>query len=358
MASVALEQVTKAFGEVEAVSGIDLEFPESEFVVLVGPSGCGKSTTLRLISGLEDVTRGRVLIGGRDVTRVAPARRNVAMVFQSYALFPHMTVAENIGFGLTLARRPKQEIRRRVEEAAQILQIEALLERKPRQLSGGQRQRVAIGRSIIRNPEVFLFDEPLSNLDATLRIQMRLEIARLHQRINTTMVYVTHDQTEAMTLADRIAVFRNGRIEQVGTPMDLYDAPANRFVAGFIGAPAMNFIPSRILEEDGHREIRSGATGIPLGAAPDGAGDGETLLGIRPEHMSVVPEEEGDFRAHVEIIEKLGVETLAYLQTDLLDASLTLRVPPETGLSRGCHVSVRIDRNRIHLFDPKGGALG
>ena len=357
MASLVLDGVAKSFGPVEAIAGVDLEIPDGEFMVLVGPSGCGKSTMLRLISGLEDVSRGRIVIGGRDVTRVAPARRNVAMVFQSYALFPHMTVAENIGFGLALARRPKEEVRRRVTEAAQILQIEALLDRKPRQLSGGQRQRVAIGRSIIRNPEVFLFDEPLSNLDATLRIRMRLEIARLHQRIDTTMVYVTHDQTEAMTLADRIAVFRSGCIEQVGTPMELYHRPANRFVAGFIGAPAMNFIPSRIAEIGGRREIRCGTPDLPVNPAPDGAAPGVVTLGIRPEHLAVVQEGDGDVAASVEIIEKLGVETLAYLQTELMEESLTVRIPPETSLTRGDRIAVRIDRTRIHLFDGNGRAV-
>ncbi len=357
MASLVLDGVAKSFGPVEAIAGVDLEIPDGEFMVLVGPSGCGKSTMLRLISGLEDVSRGRIVIGGRDVTRVAPARRNVAMVFQSYALFPHMTVAENIGFGLALARRPKAEVRRRVTEAAQILQIEALLDRKPRQLSGGQRQRVAIGRSIIRNPEVFLFDEPLSNLDATLRIRMRLEIARLHKRIDTTMVYVTHDQTEAMTLADRIAVFRSGCIEQVGTPMELYHRPANRFVAGFIGAPAMNFIPSRITETGGRREIRCGTLDLPVNPAPAGTVPGAVTLGVRPEHLAVVQEDDGDLAASVEIIEKLGVETLAYLQTGLMEESLTVRIPPESSLTRGARIGVRIDRTRIHLFNESGRAI-
>ncbi len=356
MATLLLDGVAKAFGEVEAVAGIDLAVADGEFTVLVGPSGCGKSTTLRLISGLEDVTRGRILIGDRDVTLVPPAKRNVAMVFQSYALFPHMTVAENIGFGLSLARRPKAEIERRVREAAETLQIEALLDRKPRQLSGGQRQRVAIGRSIVRQPEIFLFDEPLSNLDATLRIRMRLEIARLHQRIDATMVYVTHDQTEAMTLADRIAVFRDGRIEQVGSPLELYDRPANRFVAGFIGAPAMNFVPGRIADREGSREIRCGALRIPLDPDRPAPESGEATLGVRPEHLALSSAEEGDFSARVEIVEKLGVETLAYLQSDLMRETVTLRVPPETRLARGDEVAVRLDRTRLHAFDADGNA--
>ena len=351
MASLQLDRVHKRFGATEVIGEVSLDIPHREFMVLVGPSGCGKSTLLRLISGLEDVSGGRIRIGDRDVTAIAPSKRNVAMVFQSYALFPHMTVAENIGFGLTLARVAKPERARRVAEAARILQIEPLLDRKPRQLSGGQRQRVAIGRSIIRNPEVFLFDEPLSNLDATLRVQMRLEIARLHERIDTTMVYVTHDQTEAMTLADRIAVFRAGGIEQIGTPMQLYDTPANRFVAGFIGAPAMNFLPARIEDRDGLREIRCGAPGLPLGPAPAGLAPGAATLGIRPEHMHLVAPESGDVAARVEIVEKLGVETLAYLQTELGEDSLTLRASAEPELARGDRVGIRLDRDRIHLFD-------
>ena len=274
MARLVLEGVSKHFGAILAVDGVDLQIEHGEFVVLVGPSGCGKSTMLRTISGLESVSAGRIQIGDREVTHVAPARRGVAMVFQSYALFPHMSAAENIGFGLRLARVPKNEIARRVTEVAKTLQIEALLDRYPRQLSGGQRQRVAIGRSIIRDPEVFLFDEPLSNLDAALRVRMRLEIARLRDRLNATMIYVTHDQTEAMTLADRIVVFNQGRIEQIGAPVDLYDAPANLFVAGFIGAPAMNFIPAEIAPaEGGEASVRFGPVSLPL-IARNGAGSG------------------------------------------------------------------------------------
>ncbi|MFM2279705.1 MAG: sn-glycerol-3-phosphate transporter ATP-binding protein UgpC, partial [Pseudomonadota bacterium] len=241
MTQLSLRAIRKSFGALEVIRGVDLDVEAGEFVVFVGPSGCGKSTMLRMIAGLEDVTDGIIEIAGRDVTTTAPAKREIAMVFQSYALFPHMTVAENIGFGLKLAGLAKDEISRRVDEIARTLQIAHLLERVPRELSGGQRQRVAIGRAIIRQPKIFLFDEPLSNLDAALRVQMRLEIARLHVRLGATMIYVTHDQTEAMTLADRIVVFNKGRIEQVGAPMELYERPANMFVAGFIGAPSMNF---------------------------------------------------------------------------------------------------------------------
>src|SRR5213082_2889321 len=246
MADVLLRKVVKRYDEVEAVRGIDLDIADHEFVVLVGPSGCGKSTTLRMIAGLEDITGGDIMIGGDVVNDVPPKDRDIAMVFQNYALYPHMTVFENMSFGLRLRRKPKAEIRARVEQAAKILDITELLDRRPKQLSGGQRQRVAMGRAIVRNPKVFLFDEPLSNLDAKLRVQMRTEIKRVHQKVRTTTVYVTHDQIEAMTLADRVVVMNAGRIEQVGTPKDLYHSPQTRFVAGFIGSPAMNFLPARL----------------------------------------------------------------------------------------------------------------
>src|SRR5258706_4240643 len=246
MAEVALRNVVKRFDEVEAVRNISLDIPDNEFVVLVGPSGCGKSTTLRMIAGLEEVSAGEILIGGDVVNDVPPKDRDIAMVFQNYALYPHMTVFENMSFGLRLRRRPKAEIRTRVEHAAKILDITELLDRRPKQLSGGQRQRGAMGRAIVRNPKVFLFDEPLSNLDAKLRVQMRTEIKALHQRLKTTTVYVTHDQVEAMTMADRIVVMLDGRIEQIGSPLDLYDTPTNLFVAGFIGSPSMNFLPGKL----------------------------------------------------------------------------------------------------------------
>ena len=359
MARLALEDVSKRFGSVLAVDGVDLDVEHGEFVVFVGPSGCGKSTLLRMISGLESVTAGRVLIGGRDVTNVAPSRRGVAMVFQSYALFPHMTAAENIGFGLRLAKVAKGEIARRVAEVAATLQIEALLGRYPRELSGGQRQRVAIGRSIIRDPQIFLFDEPLSNLDAALRVRMRLEIARLRDRLEATMVYVTHDQTEAMTLADRIVVFNHGRIEQVGAPLELYDAPANRFVAGFIGAPAMNFIPAVIeATEGGEAQVRFGPVSLRVGRLRDAAPEPEPVtFGVRAEHLVVVSAAEADFLGRVEIVERLGAESLAHLQTDFSAEPVTIRISAGQGVHPGDELPVRVEQERFHLFRAAGAAI-
>ena len=357
MARLALENVSRHFGDVVAVDGVDLAIAHGEFVVFVGPSGCGKSTMLRMISGLESVTTGRIAIGERDVTHVAPSKRGVAMVFQSYALFPHMTVAENIGFGLRLARTPADEIARRVADVAATLQIDALLRRYPRELSGGQRQRVAIGRSIIRNPQVFLFDEPLSNLDAALRVRMRLEIARLRDRLDATMVYVTHDQTEAMTLADRIVVFNHGRIEQTGPPVELYNAPANLFVAGFIGAPSMNLIPAELESGDEQgRRVRLGTARLSVESAR-AAPPGPVTFGVRPEHLTVAAAGEGDFSGRVEIIEELGVESLVYLQTDFSADPVTVRVSPEQRVQSGDVLAVRVERGRFHLFDETGAAL-
>ena len=287
MSEVRLRKIVKRYDEVEAVRGIDLDIADHEFVVLVGPSGCGKSTTLRMIAGLEDITGGEILIGGDVVNDVPPKDRDIAMVFQNYALYPHMTVFQNMSFGLRLKRYPKDEIKRRVDEAARILDIKELLDRKPKQLSGGQRQRVAMGRAIVRNPKVFLFDEPLSNLDAKLRVAMRTEIKKVHQQVRTTTVYVTHDQVEAMTLADRVVVMNNGSIEQVGTPQQLYHAPRTRFVAGFIGSPAMNFIPCRLEERTGALSIRltdSLAFPIPEAKAVryrGHAANGSLLLGLQ-----------------------------------------------------------------------------
>src|SRR5258707_14665911 len=292
MAQVTLRKVIKKYDEVLAVRGIDLDITDKEFIVLVGPSGCGKSTTLRMIAGLEEISDGDIAIGGHVVNDVPPKDRDIAMVFQNYALYPHMNVYENMSFGLKLKRTPKDEIDRRVKQAAQILDITELLDRKPKQLSGGQRQRVAMGRAIVRDPKVFLFDEPLSNLDAKLRVQMRIEIKKVHQKVRTTTVYVTHDQFEAMTLADRVVVMNHGRIEQIGTPNDLYHHPATRFVAGFIGSPAMNFIPCRLEDVGGKLHIRLTdriAFPLPLARAvryQNVARNEKLLLGIRPEHIT------------------------------------------------------------------------
>src|SRR5689334_20443270 len=291
MSEVRLRKIVKKYDEVEAVRGIDLDIADHEFVVLVGPSGCGKSTTLRMIAGLEDITGGEILIGGDVVNDVPPKDRDIAMVFQNYALYPHMTVFQNMSFGLRLKRFPKAEIKKRVDEAARILDITELLDRKPKQLSGGQRQRVAMGRAIVRNPKVFLFDEPLSNLDAKLRVQMRTEIKKVHQQVRTTTVYVTHDQVEAMTLADRVVVMNGGNIEQIGSPHELYHNPKTRFVAGFIGSPAIDFIPCRLVEQAGALSVRlSDELSLPVpaerGATYRPHANRELILGLRPEHIT------------------------------------------------------------------------
>ncbi|RUU97424.1 sn-glycerol-3-phosphate ABC transporter ATP-binding protein UgpC [Mesorhizobium sp. M6A.T.Cr.TU.017.01.1.1] len=317
MAGLSLQSVRKRFGETEVIGGVDLDVADGEFVVFVGPSGCGKSTLLRMIAGLERTSDGRILIGGRDVTDEDPAKRGIAMVFQTYALYPHMTVATNMGFPLEMAKRPKEEIDRKVAEAAKILHLEAYLGRKPRELSGGQRQRVAIGRAIVRQPGVFLFDEPLSNLDAELRVQMRIEIARLHQELGTTMIYVTHDQIEAMTLASRIVVLRAGRIEQVGAPLELYENPDNSFVAGFIGSPRMNFVPATVMAvEDGRAVVtapEAGLVGMAVATrgAPPKLGT-SVSLGIRPEHFVPAKGASGALSGKISLVERLGGVTYGH----------------------------------------------
>ena len=322
---VSLRDVGKVYGTTRVVKGLDLDVEPGEFCVFVGPSGCGKSTILRMIAGLESASEGTIHIGGRDVTRVDPAKRGVAMVFQNYALYPHMSVAENMGFSLKMAKRPKSEIAARVEEVAKLLQIEGLLDRRPADLSGGQRQRVAIGRALVRDPDVFLFDEPLSNLDAALRGQTRVEIARLHGQLGTTMIYVTHDQVEAMTLADRIVVFEGGRIMQSGRPMDLYNTPANLFVAGFIGSPGMN-----ILRQD----------------------DG-TTLGVRPEDVVVVGAGEGDLSGEVGVVERLGGQSLAHISLD--DGAVIIAASSgDTPLEEGERVGIDLGASRTHRFDRDG----
>ncbi|WP_375262562.1 ABC transporter ATP-binding protein [Palleronia sp.] len=313
MSGVKLTNVQKSFGAVDVIKGVSLEVPKGEFGVFVGPSGCGKSTLLRMIAGLEDTSGGKIEIGGRDVTNVEPAKRGVAMVFQSYALYPHLSVADNMGFSLRLARAPRAEREEKVREAARILQLSDHLDKKPSALSGGQRQRVAIGRAIVREPDVFLFDEPLSNLDAELRVQMRLELTRLHRQIGATMIYVTHDQVEAMTLADDIFVLKGGHVMQSGRPLTLYDDPDNRFVAGFIGSPAMNFIDAVVSHSDETGITARGEDG-ELRVALDGAKPGEgtkLVLGVRPEHLS--PVESGGLPVTVEVAEELGGNS--YLHT-------------------------------------------
>jgi multiple sugar transport system ATP-binding protein len=365
MAEVNLRNVVKRFDVVEAVRGISLDISDQEFVVLVGPSGCGKSTTLRMIAGLEDITDGEILIGGDVVNDVPPKDRDIAMVFQNYALYPHMTVAQNMSFGLRLKRYPKAEIKKRVDEAARILDIRELLDRKPKALSGGQRQRVAMGRAIVRNPKVFLFDEPLSNLDAKLRVQMRTEIKKVHHQVRTTTVYVTHDQVEAMTLADRVVVMNQGSIEQVGTPQELYHQPRTRFVAGFIGSPAMNFIPCDMEETSGTLALRLG-DGIvfPLPEARAAryrtlARNGRLLLGLRPEHITEVrPHMEPGavaFEVKLEVTEPMGMETLVYFP--LNGAQVCGRVNPNAGASDGNPMRLAADLNNMHLIEEASGRV-
>jgi multiple sugar transport system ATP-binding protein len=361
LAQVTLEQVSKVYpGNVQAVAPMDLHIEHGEFAVLVGPSGCGKSTTLRMIAGLEETTSGEISIGDRVVTEVEPRDRNIAMVFQSYALYPHMTVADNMAFGLRMRKLERSEIERRVGEAARVLGIEELLARKPRALSGGQRQRVALGRAIVRDPDVFLFDEPLSNLDAKMRVQMRTEIARLHHRLGATMIYVTHDQTEAMTLGQRIVVMKDGLVQQVAPPLELYERPANRFVGGFIGSPAMNFLPGRLVRQDGLvLACDDGTTVWPLPAAftpPQDLIDRDVVLGVRPEHLDVVVRGRA-VTAAVQVLESLGNETLAYFR--IAGQPVTVRAPGHFATAIDQDLQLACRPEHIHLFgaDDEGANL-
>jgi multiple sugar transport system ATP-binding protein len=364
MAEVSLRKVIKRYDSVEAVRGIDLDIADEEFVVLVGPSGCGKSTTLRMIAGLEDISDGEIAIGGDVVNDVPPKDRDIAMVFQNYALYPHMTVAENMSFGLRLKRFPKAEIKTRVAEAARILDITELLNRKPKALSGGQRQRVAMGRAIVRHPKVFLFDEPLSNLDAKLRVQMRTEIKKVHHKVRTTTVYVTHDQVEAMTLADRVVVMNNGRIEQVGAPNELYHNPKTQFVAGFIGSPAMNFLPCRLEETSSGLLMRLSETlawPAPLQrvARYRPHAKSELLLGLRPEHLTEAQAnaESGvvAFDARLEVTEPMGMETLVYFPIG--NNQVCGRVSPKAGARDDAPLRMSADLNHMHLIDRATGSI-
>ena len=355
MATVGLSRVRKAFGPVEVVHGVDLEIGEGEFVVLVGPSGCGKSTLLRMVAGLEDVTGGEISIDGVVVNERDPKDRDIAMVFQDYALYPHMSVAENMGFSLVYRGVRKPEIAKRVAEAAAVLDIAHLLERRPRELSGGQRQRVAMGRAIVRDPKVFLFDEPLSNLDAKLRVQMRTEIKKLRDRLRATTIYVTHDQVEAMTLADRIVVMRGGHIEQVGTPEQIYDEPATAFVAGFMGAPAMNLLPATL--QDGEAILPDGSA-LPLAVAVE---PGEVLVGLRPEALTWLPPDAprtgAEITGRASVVEPLGAETLVSIEMG--GHTLHARVPPRSVRRAGEALRLALDPRDLHLFsrDAEGRRL-
>ncbi len=361
MAHLQFTGLRKSYGDTRILHGIDLTIDDGEFVVFVGPSGCGKSTLLRCIAGLEDITDGELRIGDQVVNEIPPARRSIAMVFQSYALYPHMSVAKNMAFGLKLAGYSNAEIDAAVDRAADILQIRHLLERRPKDLSGGQRQRVAIGRAIVRKPGVFLFDEPLSNLDAALRVQMRVELARLHRELRTTMVYVTHDQVEAMTLASRIVVFNQGRIEQVGTPMALYHRPVNLFVAGFIGSPTMNFMPVTLLSGDASlaRVVLADGTPVVVQADASKLAPGAALtLGVRPEHVMAVAEPtDNTLQGQVQAAEHLGDTTYLYLQTPGRDASFVARTDPDNPLAVGELAHLVLPPQRCYLFDADGRTL-
>ncbi|WP_397453468.1 ABC transporter ATP-binding protein [Pseudomonas sp. NA-150] len=356
MANLSIRNLQKGFDGHAIIKGIDLDVGDREFVVFVGPSGCGKSTLLRLIAGLEDVTSGTIELDGRDITEVTPAKRDLAMVFQTYALYPHMTVRKNMSFALDLAGGDKAEIDRKVSEASRILQLDPLLERKPKQLSGGQRQRVAIGRAIVRNPKIFLFDEPLSNLDAALRVQTRLELSRLHKELKATMIYVTHDQVEAMTLADKVVVLNGGKVEQVGSPLELYHHPANLFVAGFLGTPKMGFLKGTISSVSSSGcEVRldAGATvNLPLAGANVSVGSSVTL-GIRPEHLDLAQPGDCQMQVTADVSERLGSDTYCHVRTASGEA-LTMRIRGDLASQYGETLNLRLDSAHCHLFDAQG----
>lgn len=337
MGSIALKSVEKWFDDVQVIKGVDLDISEGEFIIFVGPSGCGKSTLLRMIAGLEETSRGQIVIDGRDATAEPPAKRGLAMVFQSYALYPHMSVRDNVGFPLKAAGMPPAEVKAKVDEAARVLKLDAYLDRRPKDLSGGQRQRVAIGRSIVRDPTAFLFDEPLSNLDASLRVEMRYEIAKLHQSLKSTMIYVTHDQVEAMTLADRIVVLEAGKIAQVGTPRALYENPANLFVAQFIGSPRMNLIAVEHVKN--------------LETTQDVA-----HIGIRPEHISFAGNDDGHISGVIDVLEYLGADTFVVMDCGAA-GQVTVRVMGETDLKPGDKADLRFHEDRLHSFDQNGKAM-
>ena len=347
MASVTLSAVKKSYGQTDVIHGVDIDIADGEFVILVGPSGCGKSTLLRMVAGLESITGGEIRIGERQVNNLPPKERDIAMVFQNYALYPHMTVGKNMAFSMELRKAPKAEIEERVQKAARILGLDALLHRYPRELSGGQRQRVAMGRAIVRDPQVFLFDEPLSNLDAKLRVSMRTEIKELHQRLKTTTVYVTHDQVEAMTMADKIVVLHDGRVEQIGAPLDLYDRPRNLFVAGFIGSPSMNFLGGRI-EGGVFRADEGFSLPLPVGAA---ASEGQKVTyGLRPEHIRL---DGAGIEARVNVVEPMGSET--QVVADLSGHTLTCLFRERISARPGEIIRIAPDTGYTHLFDAETG---
>jgi sn-glycerol 3-phosphate transport system ATP-binding protein len=354
MAEVSLRDVHKSFGKSEVIHGITCDIHNGEFAVILGPSGCGKSTVLRLIAGLETISSGDILIDGRVVNRLEPAARDIAMVFQNYALYPHMTVFKNMAYGLKIRGMAKSEIEKRVQAAARILELTGLLDRKPRQLSGGQRQRVAMGRCIVREPKVFLFDEPLSNLDAKLRVQMRLEIRKLHESLRITSIYVTHDQVEAMTLGDRLIVMDNGHTAQIGTPLEVYEKPQTLFVAGFIGSPAMNFLNVR-LSGDGQSIEIAGTDPLRLQDRVQAKGGREVTLGIRPEHLSLVPEGDAAIRLKVEYVEVLGADTLVHGHFGREETLLTARLPDVCHFSKHEIIPVSVPSRKLHLFDRQTG---
>lgn len=355
MADVSLKDIYKSFGKNEVIHGISCDMRDGEFIVILGPSGCGKSTVLRMIAGLEVVTDGEIAINGKVVNELEPADRDIAMVFQNYALYPHMTVYKNMAYGLKIRRMPKEEIDSRVRNAARILELTEFLDRKPRQLSGGQRQRVAMGRCIVREPKVFLFDEPLSNLDAKLRVQMRLEIRKLHEDLKITSVYVTHDQVEAMTLGDRLIVMDNGYAAQIGTPLDVYEKPATRFVAGFIGSPAMNFLDVRVSSDGASVEI-PGDVKLTLenGSIPEYAG-GDVALGIRPEHFELTEEKTGVIQLSVDHVEQLGADTLVHGHVGEDKTFLTIRLPDIKKFEKHTILPLTVPSQKLHLFDKESG---
>jgi len=350
MAGIRLAGVRKSYQKLEVVHGVDVEIADGEFIVIVGPSGCGKSTLLRMIAGLEQITAGEIAIGGQRVNDVEPKDRNIAMVFQNYALYPHMSVYDNMSYGLRIRGMPREEIRQRVERAAKILELGALLERKPRELSGGQRQRVAMGRAIVREPAAFLFDEPLSNLDAKLRVQMRLEIQKLHRELRTTSIFVTHDQVEAMTLADRMIVMNAGVVEQVGRPIEVYDDPASLFVAGFIGSPAMNFLPG---ERAGGEVALAGGVRVPVPAELRAMAPAAITVGVRPEHLGPATGEGPEFRFEVETVEALGADSLVHGRCG--DSAIVARVDGHAKPQPGTTLTFAAKPGRLYFFDSASG---